>query len=90
MADFAKDYDETVAFTWNWADDCALQSTTVSSVAWVVPAGITKASGSNTSTTATGVFTGGTPGRDYRVTCRATFANGEVLDHSEVIRIREQ
>lgn len=89
MANFEKDPNETVAFTWNWADDCGLQSTLVSSVAWVVPAGITKASGSNTTLTATGVFTGGTPGRRYPVVCRTTFANGEILDYTEVIRVKE-
>jgi hypothetical protein len=90
MADFEKDPNETVAFTWNWADDCALQATTISSVAWVVPTGITKASGSNTTTTATGVFTGGTPGRGYPVVCRPTFANGEILDFTKVIKVKEQ
>lgn len=89
MSDFSKDPSETIAFTWNWAGDCALQSTTISSVAWVVPPGITKASGSNTTTTATAVFTGGTPGRTYRVTCRPTFANGEILDYTQGIVVEE-
>jgi hypothetical protein len=90
MPDFEKDPNETVAFTWDWSDDCAVQSTTVSSVVFVVPTGITKASQSNTTTTASALFTGGTTGRGYPVTCRATFANGEVLDYTKTIRVREK
>jgi hypothetical protein len=90
MPDFEKDPNETVAFTWDWSDDCAVQGTTVSSAVFVVPTGITKASQSNTTTKVTGLFTGGTPGRSYPVVCRPTFANGEILDFTKVIRVKEQ
>lgn len=90
MADFEKDPDETVAFGWNWSDDCAVQSTTVASATFTVPTGITKASQAVSSPSVTAVFTGGTPGRSYAVTCHATLANGEVLDMTKVIRVKEQ
>lgn len=90
MANWWKDPDETVAFAFNWSDDCALQGTTVSSAVLTVPSGITKASQTVTSPKVIAVFTGGTAGRGYPVTCLATLANGEVLSHTETIWVKEQ
>lgn len=89
MSDFEKDPDETLSLSWDLSDDCGLQSTTVSSATFVVPTGITKASQSNTTLVVVGVFTGGTPGRRYRIVCRVTFANGEVRDYGKTVLVKE-
>jgi hypothetical protein len=89
MADFEKDSNEVVTYTWDWGPDCNLQGTTVSSAAWTVPTGITQDTSGTTTTTATTTMSGGTPGREYPITCLVTFANSEKLSHTKTIRVRE-
>lgn len=77
VAHFYKDTDEAVSYTLNWSDD--LNGSTISSVTWVVPSGLTSEATSNTTTTATNRLAGGTPGRTYTVTCTVTTAAAEDL-----------
>lgn len=77
VAHFYQDKDEAVARTLNWADD--LNGSTISSVVWSVPSGLTNEASSNGTTTATIRLSGGTPGQTYTVTCTVTTAASEDL-----------
>ena len=78
VARWEQDASEAVARTLNWSDD--LNGSTVSSVTWTVPTGLTNEATSNTTTTATIRLSGGTPGQSYTVTCLATTAAAEDLE----------
>lgn len=83
----AKDPDSTVDYEWDWSD--WLEGDTIASVVWVVPAGITQTTQSNTTTAATIWLSGGTDGTTYEVTCRITTAAGRTADRSARIPVRE-
>ena len=88
MFTFSKDPNEVRAFTWYWTAD--LNGSTIASATFVVPPGITKDSQSNTTTTATAVFSGGTAGEVYPVTCRVVTAAGETLDYTALVEVAER
>jgi len=70
-----QDKDEGVAYTFDWTHD--LNGSTVSSVEWSVPSGISTESTSNTTTTGSIRLAGGTPGRTYKIEGKATTALNE-------------
>lgn len=74
--DVFQDIDESISRTVSFAHD--LNNSTISSIAWTVPAGLTNSASSNTTTTATIRLTPTTPGT-FKVVCTATLANSEIL-----------
>src|SRR5690349_9861188 len=66
-----KDKDETKAFTIDWSKELA-SGDAIASVAWTVPADLTQAQVSNTSTQATIWVSGGTVGTKSIIKCRIT------------------
>lgn len=82
-AEVYQDIDESISRTVTFAHD--VNGSTISSVAWSVPAGLTNAASSNTTTTAT-IRLSATLAGVYTVTCTATLANSEILQtHFTVI-----
>lgn len=77
VASVQKDTDESIAYVVNWAD--ALNAGTISTVTWTVPAGITNAAISSTTTTATIRLSGGTAGVTYTIECLVTTSLTETL-----------
>ncbi len=49
-----------------------LGASQIASVAWTVPTGITASGDTNSTTTATNYFSGGTDGQEYTIKCCAT------------------
>lgn len=86
-----KDPNAILDYTVNWAawlTDSGAD--TISSVSWTVPAGITQASASNTTTAATIWLSGGTASQTYRVTNRITTVGGRTADRSFDVVVQEQ
>ena len=68
---YVRDPNSVLDFQWDWSAWLQV-SETISSHTIVVPAGITKDSSSNSGTTVTAWFSGGTAGTAYDVTARIT------------------
>lgn len=83
-----KDPDAVLDYTVDWS--AWLGTDTIASVTWVVGAGVTEASSSNTSTTATIWLSGGIAGQAYGVTCRAVTAGGRTDDRSFRVVVKER
>jgi hypothetical protein len=60
----------------------------ISSVVWVVPAGITKSSTAFDTTTATVWLSGGSLNKVYTITCRMTTVGGRTEDYSFEVSIQ--
>lgn len=82
-------------------DDGRLHGATISTVAWTVPDGITKASDNTNAVTVARVsyaastvstiwLSGGTHGTDYTLTCKITASDGRVLSQSIVVPVRNK
>lgn len=84
-----QDPQDTRIWAFDWATFLTERSTTISSATWTVPSGLTKVSESNTTTTATVKVSGGTHGTDYLLTCTATLANGETVEKSFTLAVRQ-
>lgn len=86
---YFKDPDAVLDFVVDWAT--WLGADTISGTpVWTVPAGLTKDSQSNTTTTATAVISGGTAGTDYAVGCKIATAGGRTDERTLIIRCRQQ
>lgn len=85
-AEVFQDVDESISRTISFAHD--LNSSTISSIAWAVPAGLTNAASSNTTTTATIRLTATTTGT-FKVICTATLANSEILQTHFTVRVTD-
>lgn len=85
-----KDPDATLDYGFDWQDEGWLGSDTIVSATWTVPAGLTKVSETNTTTTATVWLSGGAVQSDYTVTCRITTAGGRIDDRSLLIQVRNR
>jgi hypothetical protein len=83
-----KDPNDVLDYTIDWSK--FLGSDTIATSIWIVPAGITKNSNSNTTTLATVWLSGGTAGETYQVTNRITTAGGRTKDKSFSIYVAEQ
>lgn len=88
MALYVKDPASVLDYVWDWTswlgDDTILSST------WTVPAGLTKTSQVNTSTTATVWLSGGTAGQSYAVTNRITTTQGRTDERTMQIVVRDR
>ncbi len=82
-----KDKDAVQDFVLDWSKELASASDTIATSTWTVPTGITLASSSNTTTTATAWLSGGTLGAKYIVTNRIVTAGGRSEDASIEITI---
>jgi hypothetical protein len=88
VATYTKDPDATLDYVLDWST--WLGSDTITSAAYTVPDGLTKASESNTTTTATVWLSGGTDGASHFVTCRVVTAGGRTDDRSILIRVGDR
>lgn len=81
-----KDPDEVVDYSVDWSP--RLDSDTISTSTWIVPAGITEDSDSSTTTTTTIWLSGGTAGVTYALINRITTAAGRTFEEAISLRIR--
>ncbi len=81
-----KDPDAIKDYTVNWV--AWLGTDTIATVAWTVPAGITKTAESHTTTATTIWLSGGTVGQVYTVLCRITSAGGRTEDQTFSIKVQ--
>ena len=79
-----KDPNATLPYAIDFTD--WLDTDTIDSVAWSAP-GLTVASSSNTTLTATIWLSGGTVGKVYPVRCRVTTAGGRIDDRTFEIEV---
>lgn len=85
---FTKDPDATLDYTVDW--EVWLAGDTIATSQWTVPSGLTKASESNTTTTATAWISGGTVGQVYSIKNSIVSAGGRVNNQSLEITIVEK
>ena len=84
-----KDKDDVLDFSIDWTS--ALDSgDAISSVTWIVPAGLTKDSQSVSGAVATIWLSGGTVDADYTVTCRVVTTGGRTMDRSARLYVTER
>lgn len=86
---FTKDPDATLDYTVDWSDWLDTGET-ISSSSFSVPSGITKASESNTTTSATVWLSGGTKWTTYTVTNEVTTTAGRTDQRSFDVRVVER
>lgn len=92
---FIKDPDSVLSYTLNWKGSSPgpwlSTGDTISTSAWTLSStGISGATGSSTTTTATINVSGGTDGEDYDFTNRITTANGLTTDRTIRIKVLEK
>lgn len=85
---FNKDPSAIKNYGFDWS--AFLGNDTITTSSWIVPAGITKQSESNTTTRAIIWLSGGTHGEDYLVTNQITTSGGVTEQMSLKIQVREQ
>lgn len=81
-----KDKDEAIAYTFDFAAD--LNGSTITSVSWSVPSGITNESTTATSSTASIRLSGGRPGTTYKIEPTATLVSGEILQAHILVTVQ--
>ncbi|MGE0460880.1 MAG: hypothetical protein AB7Q16_05885 [Vicinamibacterales bacterium] len=86
---YIKDPEALLDYPIDWSDWLGADTITGTPV-WTVPAGLTLAAESNTTTTATAWLSGGTDGVDYIVECKITTVGGRVDERSIRIAVREK
>lgn len=89
MGQFLKDPNATLDYTVDWADWMPAGDS-ITTVTWVVPAGLTKTTQTNTATAATAWLSGGTVGTRYVVVCRITTVDGRIDDRTLQIDVQER
>ena len=87
---FIKDPDAVLDYTLDWTKWLDEVGDTIETSTWIVPAGLTKVTETNTAKLATVWLSGGTVGENYTVTNRITTAAGRADDRSITIRVRER
>lgn len=87
--EFIKDPDAVLDWHFDWLAWLQLGET-ISSSTFLVTAGLTVDSTSNTLTNATVWLSGGSPGQPYRVTNRITTNQGRTDDRSITIRVKDR
>lgn len=80
---FLKDPNSVLDYVVNWAS--WLDTDTISTSTWTVPTGITKASDTNTTTTATIWLSGGTAGTSYDIANKIVTAAGRTEERTITI-----
>ena len=85
MKQFSKDPSAVMDYQVNWAT--WLGSDTISTSTWSVPTGITQASATNTTTTATIWLSGGTAGQVYSLVNTIVTAGGRTDQRTIQVRV---
>ena len=85
---FAKDPHAVLDYSVDWTR--WLAGDEIATSEWIVGAGITKASETNSPTKATVWLSGGEAGQSYSVTNRITTTGGRTEDRSFTIRVEER
>lgn len=85
-----KDPDATLDYTFDWTAYLALYGDSLSSVSWVLSSGLTKTTGSFTSTVATVWLSGGVLGNVETCTCHITTAAGRIDDRTINLKMVEK
>jgi hypothetical protein len=83
-----KDPDEVLDYSLNWSP--RLDSDTIATSTWVVPAGITKNSDTNTTTTTTIWLSSGVASTTYDILNRITTAGGRTMDQTVKLKVKER
>ena len=83
-----KDPDEVLDYEVDWS--ARILTDTISTSTWIVPAGITKNSDSNTTTTTTIWLSAGTAGDSYTLTNRIVTAGARTMDESIKLKVKEK
>lgn len=83
-----KDPDEVLDYKLDWT--ARLDGDTISTSTWTVPAGLTNAGDSNTTTAATVWISDGTEGTKYTILNRITTAAGRTMDQSVSLYIQSR
>lgn len=87
--EFIKDPDAVLDWHFDWQPWLQIGES-ISSSLFLVTAGLTMDSSSNTSTNATVWLSGGNPGQPYRVTNRIITNQGRTDDRSITIRVKDR
>jgi hypothetical protein len=87
---FLKDPSAVLDYSVDWDADDWLGTDTISTVTWTLPAGITSASTSATTTVATNFLSGGTHGVDYDVACKITTVGGRTDERTIRLQVRQR
>jgi hypothetical protein len=87
-----KDSNETLDFAINLTDELKGRMSngsddTISNVVWTVPAPLTKASQSNTTSIAQVFIGGGVVGSEYTISAEVTTAGGRVYNRSFILQV---
>lgn len=85
---FKKDPSAILDYSIDWS--LWLNGDTIQSSSWTVPQGLTKASETNNSTSATVWLSGGILGQTYTVTNRVTTTNGRTDERSILIKVEDR
>lgn len=79
---YKKDPNATLDYSFDWGPYLTPLGDTITSVEWILSAGLTKVSQSNTATTATAFISGGVLEETETLTCRITTAGGRIDDRT--------
>jgi len=85
MSTFLKDPDAVLDYSVDWSD--WLDGDAITASQWIVPAGLTLDSSTNSTTATTAWLSGGAVRFRYTVTNRITTASGRVDDRSIVVQV---
>lgn len=86
MADFTKDPDDVLDYSFDWSLWLATNET-ISTSTWILSPGITQNSATNTTLISTVWLSGGTAGTPYSVTNRITTNQARTVDRTMTIRV---
>lgn len=87
MATYKKDPAAVLDYSFDWSAYLTPLADTITSVTWVLTAGITKVSQSFSANSATAFVSGGVLGETETLTCRITTAGGRTDDRSIFLKI---
>lgn len=90
MAVFKKDPNAVLDYTFDWTQWLLPMADAIASVTWVLSAGLTKVTSTNSSNTATAFISGGVVGTTESVTCRIVTAGGRTDDRTISLKIVER
>ena len=87
---FDKDPDDVVDYGFDYVNWLETGEEISGTPTWTVPSGLTKASQTNTTTTATAFFSGGTVGRTYLVSCKISTTASRTLERSFRVHVKQK
>lgn len=87
-----KDPADVVDYSLDWSKQLALAAlpdTTIATVTWTVPTGLTQVDALKAGAVTSIWLSGGAPNADYLITCRITTAGGRTIERSAVLAVRD-